>query len=161
MKKLFLVLAFFSCISVTKAIPVIEVTKQCGGLFGYSYVHWVRAPYGDLDKNGYQPMGWVGDCSGRGFRGCRPPIVSTNINTKVSDSESDSYDIATANDLIDALRGTIISQNPTGSSTSTYQITGQNFTRVYTVSWSSDPVVCELEDGLSITYIVSVDYVAI
>lgn len=165
MKKLILlVLMGFLAVS-SYGIPIIEVTKQCGGVFGYNYVHWERQVI-ENHEDGHSSYGWVGDCNGRGFKGCRPPMALSLLNSLVTDTEADQYDQTVAEDIMEDIESNMSSSNLNGTTTQTFQVSGQNFVRVYTVTWSAHPVECINEEGnpttsFLTTFVCSVNYVAI
>ncbi len=163
MKKTLLTSLFVLTAILSYSIPIIGVTQQCGGLLGYSYVEWHREVY-DTDADGTKHFGWVGDCNGRGFNKCKPPIANTDLNGDLDPIEADYYDHAVAQDLITQIIPTIDDNNTSGSITSTMSVQGQSFKRVYTLTWDAVPAVCQDENGsqvssYSTTYNCSVEYV--
>lgn len=159
-------MAFFFNLDSLAQIPVISVTKSCGGLFGYDYVSWQRQYFGPVDEDGNQKMGWVGNCSGRGFRGCRPPTSTTPVNNDINSDEVDHYDLDRVDEIIEMIENDLVNENPSGTVIETHQLTGQVFQRIYTVTWSTVPITCTDENGntfssLEIHFESSVKYVSL
>lgn len=168
MKKIILIglIGCFFTLDSLAQIPVISVTKSCGGLFGYDYVSWQRQYFGPVDEDGNQKMGWVGNCSGRGFRGCRPPAAATTVNDDIKSDEADHYDHDRVDKIIEMIENDLVSQHTSGSVIEMFQMTGQTFQRIYTVTWSTVPITCTDENGNTIASIEihfesSVNYVAL
>ena len=165
MKKTLLTLFLALFFTASYATNIISVTKSCGGLLGYSYVHWHREVMETLE-NGNIKYGWVGDCNGRGFQGCKPPAAVNNLNENLDPIEADAYDQSVAYDLITQIELNINSSNTSGNETVIKVVDGQFFKRIYTVTWNAVPITCQDENGndissFSTTYNCSVDYVAL
>jgi len=137
--------------------PVIQRTKSCGGVFGYQYVSKTLVENNSLSSG----WGWVIECTGRGFSACPKKGNTTVLNDNVNDNQADNYDLAVGEDLVDLAELAISNGSLSGVSTVTKQVLGQNFSRVYTVTWSSTPVTCSDESAESIEIKFNVDVVYI
>jgi len=165
MKKLLLFTFLLMLIGRSYSIPIISVTKQCGGLFGYDYVHWERQIM-EVNDNGTNRYGWAGECEGRGLRRCKPPASQIVLNETTDANEADVYDQGIAEGMIESAEGSISTSGQNGSQIQTYLVSGQTFYRVYTLTWSSVPTVCYDDNGNQIAsfiaaYSCSVQYVSI
>lgn len=148
------------------AIPIISVTKSCGGFWGYDYTSWQREVL-EVTSEGVTKYGWVGVCSGRGFSSCKPPGGELiELNNNLNATEADAYDQSVAEDLINQVGETIDASNATGSETFVKLVEGQSFKRVYTLTWAATTITCQDENGnnislFSVNYYCRVDYVAL
>ena len=143
----------------TSAHPVVKLTKSCGGIFGYQYTSKELVQFEGTPSN----LGWVIECSGRGFANCPNAGHSLVLNNNITDNLADGYDLAVGDDLILMAESNISNGITNGSSTITKQVDGQNFARVYRVNWSSSPTTCNDESGnpFNVTINVDVEYVII
>lgn len=153
--KNYLVLIGLLTILSTSAYPVIKLTKSCGGFFGYQYTSKELVEFKQVPRN----LGWVIECSGRGYSSCPNSGNSSALNDDVNDNLADGYDLAVGNDLIQIAESNIANGNTNGSYTVTKQINGQNFARVYTVNWNSTPTTCNEESANPSSTTISVDVI--
>jgi len=150
MKKLTLLFILLSSVLSTYAFPVISMTKA-GGCFFYNVVESKLGSYPRAD--GTNSSGWIVTCEGCGTARCKAPSISNPMNTTADLQDADSYDFNIAEGLIEHADDAIENGNSSGSYSVTNLIEGQDFKRIYTVTWQT------LSNG-TITQIVDLIYVS-
>ncbi len=153
MKKVFLSILFFACLSVELfSAPIMELRKTNRGLFGYEDVDAKIKNYTGPDGVTFQ--GWAITCFGHGSTWCRKPAGGVALNTDPEATIADEYDYGVAEELIDYSDDQTLNGTSSGVHTITRQVTGQSFQRVYTVTWAT------LANG-DFTYLVDMVYVIV
>jgi hypothetical protein len=112
--------------------PIIK-RNTSGGVFNHynkTYCGLQQFDAGD----GKTYWGWVVDCADLGFTSC--PNRSS-LASPCTGGKPDATDISTVGDLLDYADGVISngSAGDNGTHTTRVQVSGENFERVYTLTW--------------------------
>ena len=106
--------------STLEAKPIFQLTQTNKGLFGYKTVDWTTG----YDQEGHD--GWVGNCQEPGLSKCKPPS-----------SMPDPFNETNVMSLVDHALLAIDNGSRSGSKQKSIQVAGENFLRVYTVTWTA------------------------
>lgn len=136
MKKLILTLTVLTItISGFSKFPVISRTTSGGGFWGYAKTEakLVEYTWGGVNNDKYTTRGWVIKCEGDGNEHCpKHPGVAVNGD------DSNPTDKAQGDALLDYAYSQIEMGNFEGNSSTTVQVVGETFKRVYTLHWITD-----------------------
>lgn len=148
-------LTFFNSYSI-EAIPITRtiwsVTTTNGGIFGYRDTDWELALGGSSGKQ----RGWVGVCSEPGWTRCKPPRNLTVLD--LNDEQAVDY-------LSEGAESRIRDGELNGNLSYHIQVEGENFSRIYRISWNATRVLQEpteyVGNGQTITMEVTRDDVVL